>query len=152
MSYEQHVREAAAARGVAGCAVVTLSDTRTLESDKSGQRIRELLIDAGHEVVEYRLVKDEPAALDALLSELLTRADVDVNVTSKLMVSGVHPVVLPLDGAVQTQGEEDGGWRSPIARLSPIPRCGGRRPSLWAPIRCPASRSRCGPAARSAAE
>src|SRR5437762_6115987 len=78
MSYEQHVREAAAARGVAGCAVVTLSDTRTLETDKSGQRIRELLIDAGHEVVEYRLVKDEPAALDALLSELLTRADVDV--------------------------------------------------------------------------
>jgi molybdenum cofactor biosynthesis protein B len=81
MSYEQHVRDAA--DGIAArCAVVTLSDTRTLDNDTSGQRIRDLVTGAGHSVSDYRLIKDDPATLDALLSELLGRQDVDVILTN----------------------------------------------------------------------
>ncbi len=63
MSYDQHVRNA---RQVAArCAVLTLSDTRTAESDKSGRRIRELLEADGHAVAHYQILPDEPAALEA---------------------------------------------------------------------------------------
>jgi len=46
-----------------GCAVITCSDTRTAETDTSGQLIMKLLKEHGHDVVAYRLVKDEPAQI-----------------------------------------------------------------------------------------
>jgi molybdenum cofactor biosynthesis protein B len=84
MSYDQHTRDAAAdpSTAAAGCAVVTLSDTRTPETDKSGRRIQELLREAGHTVAEYRLIPDDPAALESLLSALLSRGEVDVILTN----------------------------------------------------------------------
>jgi molybdenum cofactor biosynthesis protein B len=56
----QH-REAAPER--VRCAVLTVSDTRTEETDTSGALIRRLLMEAGHEVADYCIVKDEPAAI-----------------------------------------------------------------------------------------
>ena len=41
------------------CAVITVSDTRTPETDKSGQLLQELLKNAGHSVTEYIILKDE---------------------------------------------------------------------------------------------
>lgn len=46
-----------------GCMVITCSDTRTPETDISGQLIRTLLEDRGHTVVGYHLVKDDPAQI-----------------------------------------------------------------------------------------
>jgi molybdenum cofactor biosynthesis protein B len=46
-----------------GCVVVTCSDTRTEESDSSGQLIRRLLTQHGHRVIRYHLLKDEPAEI-----------------------------------------------------------------------------------------
>jgi molybdenum cofactor biosynthesis protein B len=43
------------------CFVLTVSDTRTLETETSGRAIAELLVAAGHTVVDRRVVKDEPA-------------------------------------------------------------------------------------------
>lgn len=80
MSYQEHRQ---AAGGVqARCAVVTLSDTRTEVTDKSGAKIRELLSRQGHEVVFYRVIPDESAGLDALLTELVGRVDVEVIITN----------------------------------------------------------------------
>lgn len=59
------------------CAVVTVSDTRTEETDKSGQIIKEHLTGAGHTIVDYRIVPDEPDQIGALLLELASRADTD---------------------------------------------------------------------------
>lgn len=50
------------------CAVITVSDTRTLETDRGGQRIVEMLSGAGHVVVEREIVPDEPARIAALLN------------------------------------------------------------------------------------
>ena len=45
------------------CAVITVSDTRSPETDRSGHLIQQLLQDAGHLIVDYLLVKDEPARI-----------------------------------------------------------------------------------------
>jgi molybdenum cofactor biosynthesis protein B len=78
MSYDQHQR--AAETIVARCAVITLSDTRTEQTDASGRRIRELLAEAGHAVARYAILPDDPARLSPLLDELLAAASSDVDV------------------------------------------------------------------------
>ncbi len=72
MSYTKHK---AAARDVpVRCAVVTVSDTRTEETDTSGALMRRRLAEEGHDVVHYVLVPDEPDLiaehLDALAGEV----------------------------------------------------------------------------------
>ncbi|MFN3648826.1 MAG: molybdenum cofactor biosynthesis protein B [Armatimonadota bacterium] len=69
-STQQH-RAAAAERGPVACAVLTVSDTRTPETDTSGQLIRERLEAAGHRVVFYQIVKDEPERILALIDHEL---------------------------------------------------------------------------------
>ena len=59
------------------CAVVTISDTRTLETDTGGQTIVDLVTGAGHQVVDRHILPDEPAAMRELLTSLEGRADVD---------------------------------------------------------------------------
>jgi molybdenum cofactor biosynthesis protein B len=52
------------------CAVITVSDTRTIETDKSGQTIQQLLKDRGHKILEYAIVKDEPEQIRGTLNQL----------------------------------------------------------------------------------
>jgi molybdenum cofactor biosynthesis protein B len=55
-----HLEHKSAAPASIGCAIITCSDTRTPETDISGQLIRKLLEGQGHTVHEYRVVKDDP--------------------------------------------------------------------------------------------
>lgn len=80
MSYSAHQK--AGEEIVARCAIVTLSDTRTQETDKSGQLIRQLLEAAKHAVTRYAIIADEPAKLGSLLEEHLAAADVDLIITN----------------------------------------------------------------------
>ncbi|TLZ69103.1 MAG: molybdenum cofactor biosynthesis protein MoaB [Methanobacteriota archaeon] len=41
------------------CGVITISDSRTSETDESGKLVRDLLLRAGHSVLFYVVVKDE---------------------------------------------------------------------------------------------
>jgi molybdenum cofactor biosynthesis protein B len=59
-----------------GCAVITVSDTRDEHTDTSGQRIRELLTEAGHRIEEYRIVKDEPALITAAICSTSDEAEI----------------------------------------------------------------------------
>ena len=54
-----------------GCFVITVSDTRDEATDTSGQTIKQLLADQGHQTTGYRIVKDEPAEIEGLLNEAL---------------------------------------------------------------------------------
>lgn len=74
-SAREHRQGAASA---VACAVVTVSDTRTLADDRSGAAVVELLEAAGHRVPARRIVPDEPQALTALFTELAARPDVAV--------------------------------------------------------------------------
>ncbi len=73
-SAEEHRRQGAAA---VACAVVTISDTRTIDTDKSGALIVELLEKAGHRVLDRAIVPDEPSRIRQLLSQWAQRGDVD---------------------------------------------------------------------------
>ncbi len=66
----------AAAPGSVGCAVLTVSDSRTEETDTSGALIRRLLEEHGHRVVAYRIVKDEPALIRDTIAAWVKQSDV----------------------------------------------------------------------------
>jgi molybdenum cofactor biosynthesis protein B len=51
--------------------VLTISDTRTLETETSGRTIADLLIAAGHTVVGRAVVKDEPADVRRMVTDAL---------------------------------------------------------------------------------
>jgi len=59
------------------CFVITVSDTRDESTDTSGQTIQSLLSGEGHQTHGYRIVKDEPAQIEALLNEALGSGNVD---------------------------------------------------------------------------
>ena len=59
-------------------AVLTVSDTRTEENDKSGDTLVERLKNAGHLLVEKRIVKDELSLLKETLKEWINSSEVDV--------------------------------------------------------------------------
>ena len=58
--------------------VLTVSDTRTKENDKSGDTLVKRLIEAGHNLVEKRIVKDELPLLKDVLKEWIDSSKVDV--------------------------------------------------------------------------
>ena len=59
------------------CAVVTVSDTRTVENDKSGQLIATLLAEAGYMVVDHVIVPDEADPLTAAVRKYADAAEID---------------------------------------------------------------------------
>jgi molybdopterin adenylyltransferase len=66
MGHEEHRKEGPRAVRLA---VVTASDTRGEAEDASGSWLRAQAGTAGHPVVFYRVVKDEPAAIRAALAD-----------------------------------------------------------------------------------
>jgi molybdopterin adenylyltransferase len=63
-------------------AVLTISDTRTPDTDTGGDTIEELMRAAGHEIVERDIVRDEASGIRTTLVDLLARSDVDAVVTT----------------------------------------------------------------------
>lgn len=59
------------------CAVVTISDTRTLETDSGGAEVVANLEGAGHIATVRTIVPDDPARIRSLLLELRDRPDID---------------------------------------------------------------------------
>lgn len=59
------------------CAIATISDTRSRETDRSGQLIQQRLLDAGHAVRDYLILKDEPAQIHAHVEALGERSDIE---------------------------------------------------------------------------
>lgn len=51
------------------CRILTVSDTRTLKTDKSGRLIAELLEAAGHTIAERVVVPDDPPAIAAQVQD-----------------------------------------------------------------------------------
>lgn len=66
-STEEHRAEAPQ---VLRFAVLTLSDTRTLANDKSGDLIQSQMEQAGHQLVDRRIVPDEPVAICSAVGQL----------------------------------------------------------------------------------
>lgn len=67
-----------------GCFVLTISDSKTPDTDTSGALIRDLLNKAGHTVVGHAIVKDEPAQVTARVRE----GCADPNVQAFILTGG----------------------------------------------------------------
>jgi len=65
-----------AGHGAVTLAIVTVSDTRTPETDSNRQYLESKISEAGHIVAAYRLIKDEPVQVEAVLDELSAMPDV----------------------------------------------------------------------------
>lgn len=61
----------AEAQGPVLVAIVTVSDTRTPETDVNAAYLREQLAASNHRLADYRLIKDEPAQIAGVLDELV---------------------------------------------------------------------------------
>jgi molybdenum cofactor biosynthesis protein B len=72
-STEQHREEAPK---TVACAVLTISDTRTKNDDRSGDLIKQHLLWRGHDVVAYDIVKDNPAQIETTLLAWIERHDI----------------------------------------------------------------------------
>lgn len=76
MGAEEHRRRAG--QKSITVAVVTVSDTRTPETDKNKEYIEARMAELGHTVAAYRLIKDEPDQVAAALDELCALPDVQI--------------------------------------------------------------------------
>jgi molybdenum cofactor biosynthesis protein B len=65
------------------CAILTVSDTRTPETDTSGALTRDLLVQAGHQVVAQVILPDEPARVRAQVEAWLAGPE-----TEAILVNG----------------------------------------------------------------
>lgn len=63
-------RATAQERGPVHVAIVSVSDTRTIESDANGAFLRQAVTSSGHRVVDYVVIRDEPAEVAATLDRL----------------------------------------------------------------------------------
>ncbi|MEX6505662.1 molybdenum cofactor biosynthesis protein B [Jiella sp. M17.18] len=65
-----------------GIAVLTVSDTRTLADDRSGDTLVERLEKAGHRLADRRIVTDDVEAIRDAVTAWCERDDVDVVITT----------------------------------------------------------------------
>jgi molybdenum cofactor biosynthesis protein B len=80
MGYPEHRNSAKSI--TARCAIVTLSDTRTIHGDVSGKRIAELLVGDGHSIKEHRVIRDDAEGLRRVMGELLDLEEIDAILTT----------------------------------------------------------------------
>lgn len=59
------------------CMIVTVSDTRTIDTDTSGQLIRDLLESNGYSIAKYTIVKDDYDGIRQLLREAASNPNVE---------------------------------------------------------------------------
>ena len=63
-------------------AVLTVSDTRTQETDTSGAFLEEALLEAGHEIADRQIVIDDVYQLRAIVSQWIAEPEVEVILTT----------------------------------------------------------------------
>ncbi len=76
MGTQEHREKAG--HGPVTVAIVTVSDTRTPENDANRAYIDEAMAEQGHKVAAYRLIKDEPDQVAAVLDELAALPEVQI--------------------------------------------------------------------------
>jgi molybdopterin adenylyltransferase len=68
MGTEEHKR---AAYQKVTLAIITLSSSRSLQDDQSGHWIREEAHKEGHEVIDHRVIRDDPVIIAAILRKVI---------------------------------------------------------------------------------
>lgn len=74
MSVEEHRKQAP---DTVRCMLITVSDTRNEETDKSGQLTKQLLQEGGYELADYRIVQDDYSLIRELLIEAAGKPSIE---------------------------------------------------------------------------
>ncbi|HLO12723.1 MAG TPA: molybdenum cofactor biosynthesis protein B [Pseudoneobacillus sp.] len=74
MSTQEHKGEAPKS---INCKIITVSDTRNKDTDKSGKLMIELLEQSGHQITDYVIVKDEAIPIQDEIIKGCNREDID---------------------------------------------------------------------------
>ena len=74
MSVKEHKETAFSVR----CKIITVSDTRNEDTDKSGKLMHTLIREYGHQVTAYQIVKDNQEEITTAVKEGLNLPEVDV--------------------------------------------------------------------------
>lgn len=64
------------------CVIITVSDTRTVETDKSGRQMIDLLEANGHVICDYKIVKDDALAIKEAVLDGIANDDVQAILTN----------------------------------------------------------------------
>jgi molybdenum cofactor biosynthesis protein B len=99
-----------------GCAVLTVSDTRTERDDASGRLIRTLLEDVGHPIRSYAIVADEPVAIRAAVSGAVELADVQALIVNG--GTGIAPRDVTIESTASLWARELPGFGEIFRALS----------------------------------
>ncbi len=83
-SHETHLQNAKrnAPQDPVRCAVMTISDTRTQDTDEGGPLIVSLLEKASCEIVDLQIIPDEASAIGSKLDQWISNADIHVILTT----------------------------------------------------------------------
>ena len=65
-----------------GVAVLTISDSRDLDSDTSGQFLADALVAAGHQLLAREIVRDDIYQIRAVISAWIANGEIDAVVTT----------------------------------------------------------------------
>ncbi|NHM30595.1 MogA/MoaB family molybdenum cofactor biosynthesis protein [Neobacillus terrae] len=79
MSLEEHKRKAP---HLVNCKIITVSDTRDKQTDKSGQLMIELLEAEGHSIIDYAIVKDDTVEIQDEILKGCETPEIDVILTN----------------------------------------------------------------------
>jgi molybdopterin adenylyltransferase len=79
MSIQEHKKTAISS---VRCKIITVSDTRNKETDKSGQLMKELLEGAGHKIIDYVIVKDKADSISSEVLKGCENGQIDVVLTN----------------------------------------------------------------------
>ena len=86
----------ASAKASVRLGIVTVSDTRTLETDTSGLLIDQIATQAGHEVAWRKIVRDEPVEIQ----NVIVQSQSDPSIQAVLITGGTG--ISPRDQTVET--------------------------------------------------
>ena len=81
-SFQDHEEAAAAKVKSLAFAIITLSDTRTVETDISGAFIKNLLVNSGHTVESYRVLPDDRVKIKEAVQDCLADPHIAVIITN----------------------------------------------------------------------
>ena len=63
-------------------AILTVSDTRTLEQDRSGEYLSQTIKESGHVLIDRQICKDEITEIRTIVETYIARKDIDVIITT----------------------------------------------------------------------
>lgn len=114
LGYEEHKRRTAERK--VKCAVLTISDTRTEDTDESGKIIAEELRGGGHAISHYKIVRNDLDIISQTLHELLESEDVEAILTSG--GTGISRHDLTIEAAEQLMEKKLNGFGEIFRSLS----------------------------------